>query len=115
MDATEFARYRNDYAYFFSSADGNDKIEPDSPMSKYPFPNPEAKGVGTNWIDAITRTALYQNYDLSISGASAKSSYYASAGFNETQGIIDNSGLKRYSARLKVDTSSAKAQAGLKS
>ncbi len=41
-------------------------------MSKYPFPNPEAKGVGTNWIDTITRTALYQNYDLSISGASAK-------------------------------------------
>ena len=114
MDATEFARYRNDYAYFFSSADGNDKIEPDSPMSKYPFPNPEAKGVGTNWIDTITRTALYQNYDLSISGASAKSSYYASAGFNETQGIIDNSGLKRYSARLKVDHEFAKwLKAGL--
>ena len=114
MDATEFARYRNDYAYFFSSADGNDKIEPDSPMSKYPFPNPEAKGVGTNWIDTITRTALYQNYDLSISGASAKSSYYASAGFTETQGIIDNSGLKRYSARLKVDHEFAKwLKAGL--
>ena len=114
MNATEFARYRNDYAYFFSSADGNDKIEPDSPMSKYPFPNPEAKGVGTNWIDTITRTALYQNYDLSISGASAKSSYYASAGFNETQGIIDNSGLKRYSARLKVDHEFAKwLKAGL--
>ena len=83
-------------------------------MSKYPFPNPEAKGVGTNWIDTITRTALYQNYDLSISGASAKSSYYASAGFNETQGIIDNSGLKRYSARLKVDHEFAKwLKAGL--
>ena len=114
MNATEFARYRNDYAYFFSSADGNDKIEPDSPISKYPFPNPEAKGAGTNWIDTITRTALYQNYDLSISGASAKSSYYASAGFNETQGIIDNSGLKRYSARLKVDHEFAKwLKAGL--
>ena len=114
MNATEFARYRNDYAYFFSSADGNDKIEPDSPISKYPFPNPEAKGAGTNWIDTITRTALYQNYDLSISGASAKSSYYASAGFNETQGIIDNSGLKRYSARLKVDHKFAKwLKAGL--
>ena len=67
MNASEFAQYRNDYAYFFSSADCNDKIEPDSPMSKYPFPNPEANGVGTNWIDIITRTALYQNYDLSIS------------------------------------------------
>ena len=108
MNATEFARYRNDYAYFFASADGNDKIDPDSPMSKYPYPNPEAKGKGTNWVDAITRTALYQNYDLSISGATAKSSYYASAGYNETQGIIDNSGLKRYSVRLKVDHEFAK-------
>lgn len=65
-------------------------------------------------VPEITRTALYQNYDLSISGASAKSSYYASAGFNETQGIIDNSGLKRYSARLKVDHEFAKwLKAGL--
>ena len=108
MDATEFARYRNDYAYHFAGADSGEKLEPDSPMSKYPYPDPEAKGRGTNWIDEITRTALYQNYDLSLSGASRKGSYYASIGYNETQGIIDNSGLKRYSARFKIDHEFAK-------
>ena len=82
MDATEFARYRNDYAYHFAGADSGEKLEPDSPMSKYPYPDPEAKGRGTNWIDEITRTALYQNYDLSLSGASRKGSYYASIGYN---------------------------------
>ena len=38
MDASEFAQYRNDYAYF-STADGNDAIGEGSPMSAYPYPN----------------------------------------------------------------------------
>lgn len=113
MDGEEFARYRNDYAYF-TNADGYEDIKPETPISEYPYPNLGTYGKKTDWVDVITRTALYQNYDLSISGATQKSSYYASAGYNQTQGIIDNSGLKRYSVRFKVDHQFAKwIKAGL--
>ncbi len=108
MNAEEFARFRNDYAYFYSAADGDDEIKPETPISKYPYPDLGTYGKGTNWVEEITRTAMYQNYDISISGAGKKSSYFASASYNQTQGIIDNSGLKRYSVRFKGDREFAK-------
>jgi len=102
MNATEFALYRNDFAYF-STQSGYEDIGEGTPQSKYPFKAPFSLGKGTDWIDEITRTAPYQNYSLSISGRSKKSSYYASLGYNDSQGIIDNSGLQRITGRLNLD------------
>ena len=102
MNATEFALYRNDFAYF-STQSGYEDIGEGTPQSKYPFKDPFSLGKGTDWIDEITRTAPYQNYSLSISGRSKKSSYYASLGYNDSQGIIDNSGLQRITGRLNLD------------
>ena len=102
MNATEFALYRNDFAYF-STQSGYEDIGEGTPQSKYPFKDPFSLGKGTDWIDEITRTAPYQNYSLSISGRSKKSSYYASLGYNDSQGIIDNSGLERITGRLNLD------------
>ena len=101
MNATEFALYRNDFAYF-STQSGYEDIGEGTPQSKYPFKAPFSLGKGTDWIDEITRTAPYQNYSLSISGRSKKSSYYASLGYNDSQGIIDNSGLQRITGRLNL-------------
>ena len=102
MNATEFALYRNDFAYF-STQSGYEDIGEGTPQSKYPFKDPFSLGKGTDWIDEITRTAPYQNYSLSISGRSKKSSYYASLGYNDSQGIIDNSGLQRIMARQRPE------------
>ena len=74
MNATEFALYRNDFAYF-STQSGYEDIGEGTPQSKYPFKDPFSLGKGTDWIDEITRTAPYQNYSLSISGRSKKSSH----------------------------------------
>ena len=61
MDAQEFVRYLNDRNYFSSR-------DPQRP----PRFDPSEYGRGTDWIDEITRTALYQNYNLSVSGRSQK-------------------------------------------
>lgn len=71
MNATEFALYRNDFAYF-STQSGYEDIGEGTPQSKYPFKAPFSLGKGTDWIDEITRTAPYQNYSLSISGRSKR-------------------------------------------
>lgn len=107
MNAAELAQFKNDEA-LFSTANDNGEIDINTPQSKYPYANPAAKGVGTDWIDEITRLAPYQNYDISVSGKSKKSSYYSSFGYNNTRGIIDNSGLKRYTFRFNADRTFAK-------
>ncbi len=57
----------------------------------------------TNWLDAITRTAPINSYTLSVSGsAGTKSNYYLSANYFNQQGIVLNTGLKRYSMDIKV-------------
>lgn len=101
MHATEFAQFRNDYA-LVSTSDNYADITSTTPLSKYPYPNPLSYGKGTNWMDEVTRVAPYQNYDLSVSGKNKNTSYFASVGFNNNQGIIDKSGLKRLSARFNI-------------
>ena len=60
MNAAEFAQYRNDYASFGSDANHPD-IGADTPLSGSVYPDPLSLGAGTNWINEITRTALYSN------------------------------------------------------
>lgn len=102
MDASQFAQYRNDFAYF-ATTDGYGSIGPTTPQSEYPFPDPFARGKGTNWVKEITRVAPYHNHILSLAGGGEKTSYYASVAYDNTQGIIDKSGLERLTGRLNID------------
>lgn len=58
----------------------------------------------TDWQRAIFRTAPIQNYQLSISGGTERSHYLISGNYFDQQGIILNSGYKRYALRTSVDT-----------
>lgn len=100
MNASEFAQYRNDIALFQSS---NTDAVPGASPSEYPYPDPLSYGQGTDWIGAIMRTAAYQNYNLSLSGGNKEASYYASLGYNDTEGIVKNSGQTRYTGRINLD------------
>lgn len=59
-------------------------------------------GANTDWQDALTRTAISQNVNLSISGGTDKSMYSASLGADNQEGLFENSDLKRYSGRLNL-------------
>lgn len=102
MNASEFAQYRNDYASFGGDANHPD-IGQDTPLSGSVYPDPFSLGEGTDWIKEITRTALYMNYALSLSGTTEKSSYYASFSYNDTDGIIQDSGQKRFTGRINLN------------
>jgi iron complex outermembrane receptor protein len=60
------------------------------------------KNGNTNWQKEITRTALTQNHNLTMSGGANKLTYYASFGFQKQEGIIKNNDLDRYSARFNA-------------
>ena len=58
-----------------------------------------------NWADQATQGGKKrQNYNMSYSGGGAKSDYFASLGYTNEEGYLINSDLKRYNARVSVNT-----------
>nr|WP_295870317.1 TonB-dependent receptor [uncultured Chitinophaga sp.] len=93
LDAADFAATANENAI----ANGGSPIFTSQQIERF-----KSQG-GTNWQDQIFRTAPTQEYQLSISGGSDKTKYYTSGNFLNQQGIILNSGLKRYSVRAGLN------------
>ena len=56
-----------------------------------------------NWMDETYRQSLRQEYNINVSGTSGRATFYASFGYLKNQGIVDNSDMERYTARLKAD------------
>lgn len=59
-----------------------------------------AMGEGYNWQDIIFRGSVIQNHQLTMSGGSDTSNYYVSLNYLENQGVIIETGEKKYNARL---------------
>lgn len=68
------------------------------------FANPKYMGEGTNWQEALFRTALMQNHNLSLSGGDAGTKYYLSGTYFSQDGIALGSDFKRMSTRINVDS-----------
>lgn len=89
LNATEYATLRNESSI---AATGNAI-----------FSNPASYGKGTDWQAAIfNENAHKQNHELSISGGNDVSTFYASFGYWDQEGIVasDISRYTRYSVRL---------------
>lgn len=56
-----------------------------------------------NWVDETFSNRIRQEYNASVSASTEKLSYYSSFGYLQDSGIIQNSGFKRYTGRLKGD------------
>ncbi|PRY21927.1 TonB-linked SusC/RagA family outer membrane protein [Spirosoma oryzae] len=69
-----------------------------------PYLNNQANLTNTNWLNEVFRKGKISSYNLSFAGGSDKTNYYVGANFFDQQGIVVNSGLKRYSATIKVDS-----------
>jgi TonB-linked SusC/RagA family outer membrane protein len=74
--------------------------------------NPSQLGAGTDWQDAIFRSAALQQYDLTVSGGTQESRYSVSGEYNDQQGIVDITGYKRYGMRAKTETTKGRLKFG---
>ncbi|HTE00638.1 MAG TPA: SusC/RagA family TonB-linked outer membrane protein [Mucilaginibacter sp.] len=59
-------------------------------------------GGNTDWQKQILRTAISQNYNLAFGGASNTGNYRASVAYDNQQGIIKKTDLKRLTARINA-------------
>lgn len=67
----------------------------------------------TDWRKELFRNGNHQNYEAAVSGGNDKTTFYASLGYNSQQGLVANSNLERYSARLNMTQKVGKiAEAG---
>ncbi len=57
-----------------------------------------------NWVDQVLRNAPIQNYNLSMSGKSDKSNYYASASYTNEDGILLNDNFSRLTLHSNVES-----------
>ena len=58
------------------------------------------QGADTDWQDQIFRTALTQNHNLSYGSGGETGNYRFSLGYTDQEGIVEESGLRRLSARF---------------
>ncbi|WP_347049914.1 SusC/RagA family TonB-linked outer membrane protein [Flavobacterium olei] len=74
------------------------------PTAKRPeFAHPEILGTGTDWQDAIYETGIMKSNQLSFSGGKEGINYYISGGVLNQEGIVIESGFKRYNFRSNID------------
>ncbi|MCE6989776.1 TonB-dependent receptor [Dyadobacter sp. CY323] len=109
LNAREYAEYNTEArnnAWVDQGGKATDPNEVRVDRYKVPemFANPSQLGKGTDWQDAIFRTAPVQNCQVSISGGNENTQYLVSANYFDQEGIVINSGFKRYSFRINLDT-----------
>ncbi len=63
--------------------------------------------VGTDWLDFFFRDPITQQHNLSITTGGALFNTYTNFGYMDQQGILEDSGLKRYNLRTNLNGKSA--------
>ena len=88
-----------EYAEFYNDLASTGQLE----ENNY-YADPSLLGVGTNWQDAIFRTALQHQHQISAQGGADKMQYYVSASYMDQDGTLIGSNFNRYSFRTNLDS-----------
>ena len=58
--------------------------------------------INTDWFDVIFRTPFSHNHNISFSGGSEKTKYYASLSLQERHGVVPSNDYRNWSAMLRL-------------
>ena len=61
-------------------------------------------GGWVNWLDVISQNAPSQSYSTNVSGKTKSTSYYFSAGYDRTKGVLKGDDYSKYTVMTKIDT-----------
>ena len=74
-----------------------------NPNAKLGYSDGEYYYTPDDWYNESFHNSFRQEYNIAVSGSKDKLSYYGSVGYLNDGGIVNNSGYKRYSARINAD------------
>ncbi|MDX9881378.1 MAG: TonB-dependent receptor [Prolixibacteraceae bacterium] len=97
MGAADFAREMNRYAMLNDLDMTPVPVFTDTQIAEF------EKTGGTNWMNEVFRTSLTQTHQLSLSGRTKKVNYFVSGSYLDQNGVLINSGYKRYSLRTNIN------------
>lgn len=107
MNATELAQFRKEVAIdrirFTNALYKDPSVTVPDNLLPAAVLNPSQYGIGTNWFDEVTRDAVSQNNNISVSGGSENIKYFVSANYLNQEGIVLNTDLKRLALRANLD------------
>jgi TonB-linked SusC/RagA family outer membrane protein len=82
----------------------NGKLNPNATLGRrYTYEGTEYYMQPDDWTDLAYKSALRQEYNVSVNGGSDRASFYSSIGYLNEDGIIEYSGYERINARIKAD------------
>lgn len=91
MNLREYAEYYNDF------------VSQGYLQKNDTYSDPSILGKGTNWQDAMFRTAFQQQHTVSAQGGSEKVQYFLSGSWMDQEGTIIGSDFRRFSVRANID------------
>ncbi len=72
------------------------------------FLDPTLLGEGTNWQDALFKTAPLNKHNITLSGGDEKTKFYISGEYFSQEGVAIGSSFDRYSLRTNIDNQTRK-------
>jgi TonB-linked SusC/RagA family outer membrane protein len=92
MDLQQYADYRNTIA-----TETNQQVDQH-------YADPSLLGAGTDWQNAVFRSAAQQSHSVSATGGNDKTQYAIMGGFFKQEGIAIHSDLRRFNTRVNIDS-----------
>lgn len=100
-----------DYMYWHNKAremDGATPLWTADIQNKVINNDPNSIWGETDWLDKVFRTGYTQQHNVSASGGTEKTRYYASLGYMDQEGTLKNTSFTRYNVRANLDVEVAK-------
>lgn len=100
-----------DYMYWHNKASNMDGLTPlwtADIQNKVLSNDPNSIWGETDWLDKVFRTGLTQQHNISASGGTERTKYFASLGYMDQEGTLKSTGFTRYNIRANLDIQVAK-------
>jgi TonB-linked SusC/RagA family outer membrane protein len=101
LNAQEFANLQ----WLVYKNDGTTETHPIYGPSTNATPTLPSWAANTNWYKEITRTAMTQNHDLSLSGGTDNAKFFAAIGVLRDDGIVIYTDAQKYTGRFNSEFS----------
>ena len=94
LDVMDFPAYAEHYNTFASLRGATQRDE---------YADPSMLNAGTDWQKELFKTAVMQQYNLSVNGGTEKVTYAVSGGYLNQDGVAYGSSFERYNLRSNLD------------
>jgi TonB-linked SusC/RagA family outer membrane protein len=101
LNAQEYANLQ----WLVYKNDGTTETHPIYGPSTNATPTLPSWAANTNWYKEITRTAMTQNHDLSLSGGTDNAKFFAAIGILKDEGIVIYTDAQKYTGRFNSEFS----------